>query len=69
MLKRIDTRKNLKDFWCTLELCNCEECENVSTSLECVCYLEIPAVKAFYLNLKARLSWNTVVLDFFAVEN
>ena len=38
------------------------------TSLECVCCHEIPAVKAFHLKFKARLSWNTAVLEFFAVE-
>ena len=29
---------------------------------------EILAVKAFHLKLKARLSWNTDLLDFFVVE-
>ena len=43
----------------TLEWCNCEKCEKMSTSLECVCYREIPAVKAFHLKFKTRLSWNT----------
>ena len=52
----------------TLEWCNCEKCENMSTSLECMCYHEILAVKAFHLKFKARLSWNTTVLQFFAVE-
>ena len=52
----------------TLEWCNCEKCEKMSTSLECVCYHEILAVKAFHLKFKARLSWNTAVLEFFAVE-
>ena len=33
-----------------------------------MCCHEIPAVKAFYLKFKARLSWNTAVLDFFSVE-
>ena len=50
------------------EWCNCEKCEKMSTSLECVCYHEIPAVKAFHLKFKARLSWNTAILEFFAVE-
>ena len=49
----------------TLEWCNCKKCEKMSTSLECICYHEIPAVKAFHLKLKARLSWNTAVLEFF----
>ena len=52
----------------TLEWCNCEKCEKMSTNLECVCYHEIPAVKAFHLKVKARLSWNTAVLECFAVE-
>ena len=52
----------------TLEWCNCEKCEKISTSLECVCYHEIPAVKVFHLKFKAKLSWNTTVLEFFAVE-
>ena len=33
-----------------------------------VLYHEIPAVKAFHLKFKARLSWNTDILEFFAVE-
>ena len=40
----------------------------MSTSLECVCHHEIPAVKAFYLKFKAKLSWNAAVLESFAVE-
>ena len=52
----------------TLEWCNCEKCEKISTSLECVCYHEILAVKVFHLKFKARLSWNTTVLEFFTVE-
>ena len=40
----------------------------MSTSLEYVCYNEIPAVKAFRLKFKLRLSWNTAVLEIFAVE-
>ena len=40
----------------------------MSNSLEYVCYYEIPAVKAFNLEFKARLSWNTAALEFFAVE-
>ena len=52
----------------TLEWCNCKKCEKMSTSLECMCYPEIPAVKAFPLKFKAKLSWNTDVLEFFAVE-
>ena len=31
----------------TLEWCNCEKFEKMSTSLECMCLHEIPAVKAF----------------------
>ena len=54
--------------WSTQEWCNCEECEKMSTNQECVCCHEIPAVKAFHLKFKARLSWNTAVLEFFAVE-
>ena len=52
----------------TKEWCNCEKSEKLSTSLECVCCHEIQAVKAFYLKFKARLSWNTAVLKFFAME-
>ena len=48
------------------EWCNCEKCEKMSTSLEYLC--EIPAVKGFHLKFKARLSWNTAILEFFAVE-
>ena len=40
----------------------------MSTSLECAYYHEISAVKAFHLNIKARLSWNAAVLEFFAME-
>ena len=52
----------------TQEWCNCEKCEKMSTSLECVCCHKIPAVKAFHLNFKGRLFWNTAVLECFAVE-
>ena len=52
----------------TLEWHNCEKCKKMSTSLECVCCHEIPAVKAFHLKFKARLSWKSAVLEFFAVE-
>ena len=38
------------------------------TSLQCVCCHEIPGVKAFHLKSKVKLSWNTAVLEFFAVE-
>ena len=34
----------------------------------CVCCHEILAFKAFHLNLKLRLPWNTAVLVFFAVK-
>ena len=37
-------------------------------SQKCVYYHKIPPVKAFYLKLKATLSWNTTVLEFFTVE-
>ena len=37
------------------------------TSLQCLCCHKIPAVKAFHLKFKARFSWNTVVLEIFAV--
>ena len=33
-----------------------------------MCCHEIQAVKAFHLKFKARLSWITAVLEFFAVE-
>ena len=52
----------------TLEWCNCEKCEKMSISLEWVCYHKILAIKAFHLKFKSRLSWNTAVLEFFAVE-
>ena len=35
---------------------------------EYVCCHEIEAVKAFHLKFKARLSWNTAVLEIFDVE-
>ena len=44
------------DRWSTPEWCNCESCEKISTSLECVCYRKIQAVKAFHVKFKARLS-------------
>ena len=47
---------------------NCEKCEKMSTSLKCVCCHEIAVVKACHLKFKATLSWNTAVLEFFAVE-
>ena len=40
----------------------------MSASSECVCSHEIHAVKAFHFKFKARLSWNTAVLEIFAVE-
>ena len=46
------------------EWCNCQKCEKMSTGLECVCFHEIPEVKGFHLNGKARLSWNTAALQF-----
>ena len=52
----------------TLEWSSCEKCQKMSNSLECMCYHEIPAVQAFHLKFKAKLSWNTAVLEFFAVE-
>ena len=52
----------------TPKWCNYEKCEKMPTSLECVCYQEILAVNAFHLKYKARLSWNTAVLEFFAVD-
>ena len=44
------------DRWSTKERCNCEECEKMSTSSECVCCHEIQAVKAYHLKFTARLS-------------
>ena len=41
-----------------------EKCEKMPTSQKCMCCHEIPAVKAFHLKFKIRLSWNTAVLDF-----
>ena len=52
----------------TQEWCNCEKCEKMPTSLECMRSHEIPAFKAFHLNFKTRLSWNTAALELFAVE-
>ena len=52
----------------TQEWHNCEKCEKISTSLEYMCCHEILAVKAFHLKFKATLSWNSAVLEFFAVE-
>ena len=52
----------------TQEWCNCEKCEKIPTSLECLHCHEIPAFKAFHLKFKARLSWNTAVLELFALE-
>ena len=37
------------------EFCNCQNCKQIPTRLECVCYHEIPQVKAFHLKGKARL--------------
>ena len=45
-----------------------EKCEKVPTSLKCGSCHEIPAVKAFHLKFKSRISWNTAALEFFAVE-
>ena len=47
----------------TQEWCNCEKCEKMPTSLECM--HEILAVEAFHLKFKARLSWNPAVLECF----
>ena len=52
----------------TEEWCNCEKCEKMPTSLGCVRCHAIPAFGVFHLNFKARLSWNTAVLELFAVE-
>ena len=52
----------------TQEWHNCEKCEKISTSLEYVCCHGILAVKAFHLKFRATLSWNSAVLEFFAVE-
>ena len=51
------------DRWITQEWFNCKKTEKMPTSLESVCCHEIPAVKAFYSKFKARLSWNTAVLE------
>ena len=50
----------------TQDWCNCEKCKKMSTSLKCMCCYDIPNVKAFQLKRKARLTWNTAVLRFFA---
>ena len=49
----------------TRECCNCEKYEKMPTGLEFVGCHEIPAFNAFHLNFKARLSWNTAVLELF----
>ena len=46
------------------EWCNCQNWEQIPTRLECMCYHEIPHVKAFHLKGKARLSWNTAAQEF-----
>ena len=46
------------------EWCNCQNCEQMPTRLECVCYHEIPKVKAFHLKGKARLCGNTAAQEF-----
>ena len=46
------------------EFCNCQHCRKMQTRLECACCHEIPEVEALHLKGKARLSWNTVVLEF-----
>ena len=56
------------DRWSTPEWCNCEKCEMISTSYECVCCHEIQAINAFHLKFKARLSWITAVLKIVSVE-
>ena len=45
-----------------------EKREKMPTRYECVCYHKIPAVKAFHLKFKARLSWNTALIEFFPAE-
>ena len=62
-----DEGEILYDQWSTQEWCNCEKCEKMLNSCECMCCREIRAVKALHLEFKARLSWNTVV-QFFAVQ-
>ena len=52
----------------TQEWCNCENCEVMQTSLECVCSHKILEVKVFHFKCKARVSWNAAVLEFYAVE-
>ena len=46
--------------------CNCKNCENMPTSLECVCCHEIPKAKTFHFKGKARLSSSTAALEFLA---
>ena len=47
---------------------NLQENTCARDSLESVCYHKIPAVIAFHLKFKARLSGNAAVLEFFVVE-
>ena len=44
------------DRWSTQEWSNCEKCEKMSTSYECVCCHQIQTVTAFHLKLKVGLS-------------
>ena len=37
------------------EWCNCQNCKQMPTRLECMCCHEIPEVKAFHLKSNARL--------------
>ena len=46
------------------EWCNCQNCKKMPHRVECVCCHEIPEVTEFHLKGKARLSWNTVPLEF-----
>ena len=46
------------------EWCNCQNCKQIPTRLECVCCHKISEVKAFHLKGKARLSWNAAALGF-----
>ena len=56
------------DRWSTPEWYNCEKCEKISTSSECLRYHKIQAVQAFHLKFKSRHCWITAVLKIFAVE-
>ena len=68
---KLQCRKSImdpRDRLSTQEWSNSEKCEKVPTSLECLHRHDILVFNAFHLNFKARLSWNTAVLELFVVN-